>query len=100
MGRPAAFIVTTKQHRAEAGARTGGVGKTANDEFLILGAFYLQPISAAARAIRRVDSLGNNAFEANFTSFVEHFGALGDPMLAVAQRSHARCFGVEAQQPL
>jgi hypothetical protein len=59
------LVVGAQQQRADAGARTLGVGVAGDHEFLALAAFQLDPFGRAARDIARVAALADHAFQAD-----------------------------------
>ena len=82
-----AFLVSAQHQRADRVARSARRHIAADDELLPRRAFGLHPALAAARAIRRVAVLRDDAFEAEPAGVLQHERAVLLEMLAVADDS-------------
>src|SRR5690606_33561537 len=80
------LLVIIAQHQGADGFRRGGRWDiTCNDEFLPPGAFGLDPVLAATRAIGGIAILGYDAFEAQPAGMAENEFAVLLEMVAEAQ---------------
>src|SRR6185369_17033868 len=70
--------------RADRALEMRGILVAEDDEFLVLLAFRLDPVVAAARTIGRVAPLRDHAFEAEPAGVREHLRAADLEMIAVA----------------
>src|SRR6185312_3158818 len=88
----AALVITEQQRADPALARAFALGEAANDEFLPLDAFRLEPVADPARAIGRVGAFRHDAFEPLLSRFLEDRVARALDMVGIAQRARLGLF--------
>ena len=97
--RLAVFVIAKDEGAHGAWIDRGG-RVAEHDEFLLLGAFGLEPIAGAAGAIRRIAQFRNDAFELQVASVLEQPGTLGLEMLAETNPAAGRGVGQNVLQQL
>ncbi len=81
-------LVVAEEERADAahaGVAGAGQGVAADDEFLLVEAFALDPVGAAAGAVFCGRELGDDALGAHLAGVVEERGAIGFQVLGEAK---------------
>ena len=81
-----AAAVVAERQGTDRVARRCRRGVAADNEFLAVGAFGLEPFAVAARAVRRVAALADDAFQPQAAGILNHGPAVSGHMLRVAQR--------------
>ena len=76
-----------EQQGAEPVSAPGRIGKANDDEFVPVQAFDLEPISATARPVGFVATLGDGAFDSVVAGLLEEIGAATDLVVAVANHA-------------
>src|SRR4029077_14496403 len=82
-----AVIVIAEHERADRAFEMRGILVAEDDKFLVLLAFRLDPVVAAARAMRRVAPLRDHAFETELAGVREPLLSAALEMIAVADNA-------------
>src|SRR6185437_5940204 len=85
IAQAAGIVVIADQNGADPMLARRRLDEAADDEFLALSAFALQPIGPAARPIGCVDALGDDPLEPEAAGVLEESRSLAGEMVAVAQ---------------
>src|SRR5690606_494859 len=84
---PRAVLAGGHQQRAEAAARTLGLGIADDDELVALLVLGLDPVAASPGPVAAVRALADHALDALAAGLREHLGAVADDV--VAEGEHA-----------
>ena len=83
--REPAVLVLPQQERADPAHALGGLRVSADDEFPLVSAFQLDPVSVANAAVRRIGPLAHHAFEMLLAGGAEAVRTVAAHVHAVAQ---------------